>query len=295
MKKAYFYLLCILGWWLAAQSPAYAQNKAPTKTRQGSCVVAEFRSLALLTHDANERVTKATDWLQRHGEKCTQAQLTAIASNSANWLGTALTIGVAGNIDALIEAKIADNPDLMAALYSSKGKEAPPASAEVTKPPPAPAPVVPAAQPALAQTNNLVQPVLMQAPGAMPGDKPREPEVPDAFFGRRQKEQLRDFFEENRGPGECPKGLVKRGNQCESRVKERDWKLRQPLPASERPEELPMPLLIKLGPPAPEHQFKRVGADILLLKGPQNIVVDAILDLGGLKAKEGKKEDADKG
>ena len=56
-----------------------------------------------------------------------------------------------------------------------------------------------------------------------------------------------------------------------------------------------MPLLIKLGPPAPEHQFKRVGADILLLKGPQNIVVDAILDLGGLKAKEGKKEDSDKG
>ena len=48
-----------------------------------------------------------------------------------------------------------------------------------------------------------------------------------------------------------------------------------------------MALILKLGQPAPDHQYKRVGADILLLKGPKNIVVDAILDLGGLKAKAG--------
>jgi hypothetical protein len=52
--------------------------------------------------------------------------------------------------------------------------------------------------------------------------------------------------------------------------------------------------LIKLGRPAAQHQFKRVGVDILMLKGPQNIVTDAVLDLGGLKAKENPKENADK-
>lgn len=287
MKKAHFYLLCLSGLWLVLFTPAHAQNKAQTKAPQsGTCMVAEFRSMALLTHDANERVSKTTDWLKQYGEKCTQAQLNAIASNSPTWLGTAMTVEVAGRIDALLESKISDNPDLMAALYSSKGKESR-ASVEVTQPPPAPAPVVPAAQPALAQANTLIQPVVVQGPGAGVNDKSREAEVPDAFFGRRQKEQLLEFFEENRGPGECPQGLVKRGDKCESRVKERDWKLRQPLPGSERPEDLPMPLLLKLGQPAPGHQYKKVGADILLLKGPQNIVVDAILDLGGLKAKSG--------
>ena len=281
MKKILFYLLCLSAGWLSLQWPAHAQPKA----RTGGCLVSEFRTLAMLTHDTSERVAKVEAWLKQNGEKCTQPQLSAIASNSATWLGPAHTVEVSGHIDGLIEAKIANNPDLMAALYSSKGKEARAPSVEVTKPPPAPAPVVAAAQPLVAQANTVVQPVLMQGPGAGLNDKTRSTEVPDAYFGTKQKEQLLEFFEETRGPGECPKGLVKRGDKCESRVKERDWKLRQPLPSSERPEDLPMALILKLGQPAPDHQYKRVGADILLLKGPQNIVVDAILDLGGLKAK----------
>ena len=154
-----------------------------------------------------------------------------------------------------------------------------PAPPVIEPPPPAPAPVVPAAAglPAPAAAGNTVQPVIVQAPMAALADKP---EPPDAFFGRRQKAQILEYYEENRGPGECPRGMVKRGDKCESRIKERDWKLRQPLASSEKPEDLPTPLLLKLGPPAPDHQFKRVGFDILMLKGPQNIVTDAVLDLG---------------
>ncbi len=269
---------------LAFHFPAQAQARA------GGCLVAEFRSLALLTHDVAERITKVNAWLKQKGPRCTQAQLAAIASNRATWLGTADTIEVAGNVDGLIEAKIANDPELMAAMYTSKGKEAR-ASVEVTQPPPAPAPVVAAPAPLpgpAASGNNMVQPVIVQAPMTAPTDKP---EVPDAFFGRRQKAQLLEYYEENRGPGECPRGMVKRGDKCESRIKERDWKLRQPLPSSEKPEDLPTPLLVKLGPPAPDHQYKRVGFDILLLKGPQNIVTDAVLDLGGIQAKEDKKEE----
>jgi hypothetical protein len=83
--------------------------------------------------------------------------------------------------------------------------------------------------------------------------------------------------------------MAKRGTNCQSPFRERDWKLRQPLPASERVEDLPMPLLLKLGNPPPNHEYKRLGFDILMLKGPENKVTDAVLDLGGIKVKEEKK------
>ncbi len=287
MKNWRFALIGLVATMLLVHVPAHAQGRA------GGCLVAEFRSLALLTHDVSERIAKVNTWLKQKGPNCTQAQLAAIASNRATWLGTADTIEVAGHVDGLIEAKIAKDPDLMAAMYTSKGKEAR-ASVEVTQPPPAPAPVVaPSAglQAPAASGNNVVQPVIVQAPVGAPPDKA---EVPDAFFGRRQREQILAHYEEERGTGECPKGMIKRGSNCESRIKERDWKLRQPLPNSERPEDLPTPLLLKLGPPAPEHQYKRLGFDILMLKGPQNIVTDAVLDLGGLKVREEKKEEPPK-
>lgn len=258
---------------LTVHFPAQAQPGA------GGCLVSEFRSIALLTHDVAERILKVTAWLSQKGPRCTEAQLSTIASNRATWLGTADTIGVAGSMDGLIEAKIANDPERMASLFNSKGKETR-ASVEVTKPPPAPAPVVAAAA---APVSNTVLPVVVPAP------IPEKPEVPDAFLGERQRTLIFEFYEETRGPGECPRGMVKRGDKCEARFKERDWKLRQPLASSEKPEDLPMPLLLKLGQPAREHQFKRVGFDILLLKGPKNIVTDAVLDLGGLKAKEDKK------
>jgi hypothetical protein len=287
IKNWRFTLIGLVTTVLTVHVPAHAQGRA------GGCLVAEFRSLALLTHDVSERITKVNAWLKQKGPNCSQAQLAAIASNRATWLGTADTIEVAGNVDGLIEAKIAKDPDMMAAMYTSKGKEAR-ASVEVTQPPPAPAPVVaPAAglQAPAGNGNNVSQPVIVQAPVGAPPDKP---EVRDAVFGRRQKDDLLAYYEEERGNGECPKGMIKRGNKCESRIKERDWKLRQPLPNSERPEDLPTPLLLKLGPPAAEHQYKRVGFDILMLKGPQNIVTDAVLDLGGIKPKEDKKEEPPK-
>jgi hypothetical protein len=235
------------------------------------------------------------DWLKLKGANCTPNQLAIIASNRASWLGTADTVDIAGDIDGLIEAKILNNPDLMASMYSSKGKEAPRASVEVTQPPPAPAPVVQApAQLAQGTGVNVTQPVVVQLQQSTPTEKVKEPEQPDAIFTRRQRKDIKDYYEENRGRRECPTEMIKRGDNCEARFKDRDWKLRQPLPTSIRTEDLPMPLLIKLGPPAPDHQFKRVDVDILMLKGTQNTVTDAVLDFGGLKVKEEKKENSEK-
>ena len=268
-------------------SPVYAQGALSA----GGCLVSEFRSLALLTHDVAQRIVKVKDWLKTKGTSCTPTQLATIVSNRSSWLGTADTVAISTGIDSLIESKITNNPDLMASMYSSKGKEAPRASVEVTQPPPAPAPVVPAPAPLAQGTGvNVVQPVIVQLQQSTPTEKAKEPEQPDATFTRRQRKDIKDYSEENRGRRDCPIDMTKRGDNCEARFKDRDWKLRQPLPPSLRTEELPMPLLIKLGTPAPDHQYKKVDVDILMLKGPQGIVTDAVLDRGGLKVKEEKKE-----
>lgn len=271
--------LCLLTLGLVMNFPSYAQDSG------GACRVSEFRSLALLTHDVSERISKINEWLVKKGPKCTPGQLAAIASNRSNWLGTADTANISAGIDGLIEAKISNQSDQLASMYSSKGKEGR-SSVEVTKPPPAPAPVVP--PPAPVQVNggvSLVQPVVV-----LPPDKPKEPEVADERFSARQRREIQNYFEENRGTGECPRGMIERGEKCASLVTIRPWKPGQPLPVSVRTEELPLPLFYKLGPPPAEHQYKKVSSDILMLKGPQQIVTDAVLDLGGIEPKKPPKD-----
>ena len=286
MKKLQLPLLIALA---AMQWLPWAAH-AQTKPNSSGCLVADFRTMALLTHDVTERLAKLKQWLEAHGSKCTNTQLAIIASNRPNWLGTADTIQMAGQIDGLIEAKIADDPEMMAKMYTSKGVKPPTPSVEVTTTPPAPEPVVqPGAQmPGMAIGGSFMQGSPLQPPLPGPNDNAKQREVPDAFFGRRQKVEVGEYFEENRGNGECPDGLIKQADKCVSRIKERDWKLLQPLPPSARLEDLPLDLLVKLGPAPVGHQYKKLEADILLLKLPQNIVTDAVLDLGGLKAVEAK-------
>ena len=268
---------------LATHGPSMAQSRA------GGCLVAEFRSLALLTHDVSDRISKVNAWLKEKGPRCTTAQLAAIASNRATWLGTADTIDVAGQVDGLIEAKIANDPEMIAAMYTPKGKESR-ASVEVTRPPPAPAPVVPPPAPVqVAGGVNVAQPAMV-----LPAERPRDPELPNEFFTRRQKQEILKYYEENRGSGECPKGMLVRGEKCDSLTKIRPWKPEQPLPVTVRTEELPLPLFYKLGPPPAEHQYKKVGFDILMVKGPQMLVTDAVLDLGGIVPVKAPQDDSDK-
>ena len=75
----------------------------------------------------------------------------------------------------------------------------------------------------------MVQPVVVQAPVKMPSGKP---EVPEVFFDHCQKEPILTYFEKTRGTGECPQGMVKRGSNCESRIKEQDWQSSFNVPSS---------------------------------------------------------------
>ncbi len=107
-----------------AQAPAQASTKAPAKAPvASSCLVAQFKTLALGVSDQAQRTRQAEDWLVRNIARCTPEQLSAIKSNSAAWLGTALTPALWGLIEGAIEARISGNPALMGQLYESLGKE----------------------------------------------------------------------------------------------------------------------------------------------------------------------------
>jgi hypothetical protein len=108
---------------------------------QASCFVAQFKSLALKTHQPQMRASMAEQWLRKNALACTSAQLSALQSNSPNWLGTALTMEVAAILEGAIEAKIAGNPALMGKLYESVGNEGKSSTVTYTNPTPR-APIV---------------------------------------------------------------------------------------------------------------------------------------------------------
>lgn len=88
------------------------------------CLVAHFKALSLGQNDVQRRVAEAKVWLRRNVDLCTAAQLTSIRGNSAAWLGTALTQEIASFIEGAVEVKALGDPQLMAELYDSFGKDA---------------------------------------------------------------------------------------------------------------------------------------------------------------------------
>ena len=98
------------------------------------CFVAHFKSLALKTHSPEQRAALAEKWLQLNAPSCSKAQLSALQANSPSWLGSSLTQEIASILEGSIEANIAGNPELMARLYESSGKEGQSGSVTLTNP-----------------------------------------------------------------------------------------------------------------------------------------------------------------
>ena len=87
-------------------SLAVAQKgRRPAPTPKVVCIVADFRTLALQTHDPQARAAGARDWLSNHASACNDAQLFALSSNRAAWLGTADSPLLMGMIDGMIESR----------------------------------------------------------------------------------------------------------------------------------------------------------------------------------------------
>lgn len=117
--------------------PAWAAKPKPVS----ACLVADFKTLALVVHDPQLRAQQALAWLQKNLSGCSKEQLEIIQSNSASWLGHALTPQISGWMDAAIEARVSGNPALMSRLYESIPPDPTPSAVVYQNPPPR-APIV---------------------------------------------------------------------------------------------------------------------------------------------------------
>ena len=85
------------------------------------CVVADFRHLALNTHDPATRSRLAEEWLRARIASCTAEQIAIIANNQLQWLGTASTGELARLIDGAVEAQMLKATGSVAGMYASRG------------------------------------------------------------------------------------------------------------------------------------------------------------------------------
>lgn len=269
-----------------------AQNRpaAPRRAEPpASCLVSEFRGMALSTHDVLERGKQATEWMRRNASACSDEQLRLINSNRSAWLGTADSPQLMGLIEGALEARFKNKPELLAQMFAS----APPrvAANETTRAgdlAPRPAPVVAPGTPAAVGTQVVVP--MPGSPGAVPGNAPpagqplKPPEV-GKHFNDTLRSAVREYFTANRGNGACPPGVILKSGRCEAAQSERSWKLGQALPGALTTKELPAPLLEKLGPTPAGHSYVQVDGDLLLINSATRTVIDSVLDLGQVAPK----------
>ena len=305
---------------VALGAQAQTTKKAASAAASGSsyintCSIAEFRTLALVTHDPQERSELATQWLKANAATCSISQILLISSNRPQWLGTANSVKIAGLFDQIIESKLKNDPVALKYMYGSegaapaggskKGSEetsvgAMPAAPGAPAATPAPgmqavgigavaAPMGGAPAPAAAQNINIslgATPQVEDLSRKLPLDSEAKPVFPAErgkqiknYFGKLRAEMIRNYFMENSSPGNCPEGLsFSKTAGCENKIPVA-WKFGEALPPSAKTFPVPEPLLSKLNF-YPGYQFLRVGSDILALEKDSGKVADAVLNLG---------------
>jgi Ni/Co efflux regulator RcnB len=99
-------------------------------------------------------------------------------------------------------------------------------------------------------------------------------------FGDPHRSYVRDYYATQYREGRCPPGLAKKHNGCMPPGQSKKWHTGQPLPRDVRYYEVPQPLVLQLGQPAPGYRYVRVDDNILLLATGTRMVVDSIRALG---------------
>ncbi len=291
----------------------------PNVANPYTCSIAEFRTMALTTHDPQERGDLAAQWLKANGPSCSISQVLLLSSNRPQWLGSANTVKIAGVFDQIIENKLKNDPLALKYLYGSEGATspssgskkgaeetsaagAPAAPAAGAAPPPgtvtlavgtgsAAAPVggAPAAAPAAQNINislGASSPQPEDLSRKLPLDSEPKPVFPPErgkqmknYFGKLRTEMIRNYFMENSSPGSCPEGLSFSKAAGCESKNPVAWKFGEALPSSAKSFPIPEPLLSKLSF-YPGYQFVRVGTDVLALEKDSGKVADAVLNLG---------------
>jgi hypothetical protein len=121
-----------------------------------TCWVADFREMALTTHNVQQRENKAMTWLRTNAGHCTEEQLLMISSNRPSWMGNADTARVAALIDKELEKRYVRSQRDVRALFDSEETRA--ETTQVITTPAAPPAVVPGVQGTEVPAAVIVQP-----------------------------------------------------------------------------------------------------------------------------------------
>lgn len=278
---------------------------------QGVCTVADFKLTAAQFHNPTQREEAVKNWLRTVGPRCNEAQLKVIVSNAPTWLGTAHSPEVAAMIDGMHERRILNDGSKITEYYMSgnraAGAPAPvPATAPgaagaagaapgaapsmVQSPPPPALPPVQAVAPP--SVGLAAAPLPSRAATGMPDDPARQDRL--TRFSTDQRRALQSYFDEQRKDQECPTFTRNQGGRCVSvRVGAKPWKQGEPLDNSAPIAEPGAALLERLGRAPVGYRYLQVHEDVVLVNERTMVVVDAILDLGGVMAKV-KAKPADK-
>ena len=91
-----------------------------SSTMAAGCFVSNFKGAVMSINVEERRAQAAYDWLKAEVEACSVDKLTIIRNNSPSWLGTALNPQIEALIEAAIEAKASEDPELLKKLFETK-------------------------------------------------------------------------------------------------------------------------------------------------------------------------------
>ena len=123
MKNRYLIFVLLAAGAISASVASAQSKKSVAKEPAPNCFISEFRHIGMTVHDPVERLHQAKQWLIQNVASCSIEKLTLINGNRASWLGTSDTSFFMTLIDSMIEYKAAGNPEMLAQIFNSAGKE----------------------------------------------------------------------------------------------------------------------------------------------------------------------------
>jgi hypothetical protein len=298
----------------AAPKPKGSGQPTAPNSAGGACLIAEFRLLALTTHDPQERQNKSIEWLQQNNANCSLMQLSILHSSKAALMGTSDSMALSAVFDAIIEKRLANNPEALNRYYRPEAQmparskvESASAGADAGAPKPATGGVAPPTGVAVATSLPGVLPgaagtaatgsqninINMGGPKPPEEDMSRKMPLPSEplfvfapeygapmlnYFGKIRRQFARTFFMETLSPGKCPEGMTWRTDKCEANIKVA-WRFGEKVPQGTKTYPVDPKLIEKLNFD-PGYTFVRIGGDILALERDTGKIADAILNLG---------------
>ncbi len=247
------------------------------------CLIAQFRAIALDTHNPTQRAALARQWLQRNLAGCAADKLTLLGSNRSVWLGTADSAELMGLIDTAIEAQSQNDPALLRQLYDAMPRTFQPAIETIRTEPPRPILQPPGATllPPIGMVNMRQGDRGDHSPGGTSQGGSGGDQAPNSAFSDQQRKAVSEYFSQSYEIGECPAGLIAREGRCQSQNPDKLWRVGEALPRSleGQARDLPNILAERLGPAPSGSRYVRAGSDVLMLDATGK-VTGAVTDFG---------------